>query len=119
MWERSATEVLARGPDGQATLPHTALQHESTTKTHTALGMPVHAQVLRVFTFSGVDPNVLVDEGAALATKNGWKEEFRRSTGYIGSKQIGVDGAHLSITAGGESGPSSLVIVLTADQTNG
>ena len=102
-----------------ATLPHTTLRHEYKTKAHTALGMPVDAQVLRSFTVSGVDPQVLVDQGAALATKNGWKQEFRRSTGYLGSKMIGDVGARLSITAAGASGTSTLVIVLTADQTSG
>jgi uncharacterized protein YceK len=112
-------QSLQGDPMARATLPNTTLQHEYKTKTHTALGMPVHAQVLRAFTFSGVDPKVLVDEGAALATKNGWKQEFRRSTGYIGSKQIGDVGARLSITAGGASGSSTFVIALTADETNG
>jgi hypothetical protein len=79
--------------------------------------MPVHARVLRAFTFSGVDPEVLVDDAAALASRHGWKEESRRSTGYVGSKPLG-DGAHLTITAGGASGPTTLVIVLTADQAN-
>jgi hypothetical protein len=110
-------KALQGDPMATATLPHTTLQREYTERTHTALGMPVHAQVLRVFTFSGVDPKVLVDEGAALARKNGWKEEFRSSTGYIGSKEIG-DGAHLTITVGGLSGTTAFTVVLTADQAN-
>jgi len=110
-------DALQGDPMATATLPHTTLQRESTTKTHTALGMPVHAQVLRSFSFSGVDPEVLVDDAAALASKHGWKEEFRRSSGYVGSKALG-DGAHLTITAGGAGGPSTLVIALTADQAN-
>ena len=110
-------KALQGDPMATATLPHTTLQREFTERTHTALGKPVHAQVLRVFTFSGVDPKVLVDDGAALATKNGWKEEYRSSTGYIGSKEI-ADGAHLTITVGGLSGTTTFTVVLTADQAN-
>jgi hypothetical protein len=110
-------DALERDSMATATLPHAVLDHESTTKTHTSLGMPVHAQVLRTFTVSGVDPTIVLDQAAALATTNGWRQEFRSGTGYVGSKQLG-DGAHLSITTDGRGRPSRLIIVMTADQAN-
>lgn len=110
-------KALQADPMATATFPHTRLLRESTEKTHTALGMPVHAQVLRAFTYSGVDPKALVDQAATLAAENGWKQESRRDHGYVGSKGL-ADGAHLTITAGGVRDPWAFTIVLTADQAN-
>jgi hypothetical protein len=81
--------------------------------------MPVHAEVQRSFTYSGVDPGVLVDEAVAMARQNGWHQAFRGSTGYYGRKKIDGVGANLTISTGEDNGASTFAIALSADSANG
>jgi hypothetical protein len=106
--------ALQSDPVAKATFAHTTLDHEFTTKSGTSLGKPVHAEVTREFTFSGVTAQSLFDQAVTLAEQHGWKQQFRQGTGYIGTKEIGDVNASLGIHVGGPSGASTFVIDLTA-----
>lgn len=106
--------ALQGDPMAKATFAHTTLDHEFTTKSGTSLGKPVHAEITREFAFTGIAAQTLFDQAVALAGQHGWKQQFLRGTGYIGTRQIGDVPASLGIHAGGSSGASTFVIDLTA-----
>jgi hypothetical protein len=107
--------ALQGDPIAKATFAHTTLDHEFTKKSGTSMGKPVHAEVTREFTFSGVTAQSLFEQAVALAEQYGWKQQFRQGTGYIGTKEIGDVSASLGIHVGGPSGASTFVIDLTAN----
>ncbi len=107
-------DALEADPMASVTFAHTDLAEEIETPEGTTLGKPVHAAITRRFTFSGVEPQKLVDAAGALAVHHGWAAGTTRPRAFEASKTVGGVTADLLITVAPFEGEPALFVYITA-----
>jgi hypothetical protein len=106
---------LEKDPTATLVVSGTHLDHESKERSHTALGMPVHAQITRRFALGNVAPEDAVAEAREFAIAHGWTPERSRPASFSATKRIDAIRADLLVTVPTYNGPgASLYVYLTA-----
>jgi hypothetical protein len=112
--EHPKLDALESDPMATVTFAHTSLADDAKTAEGTTLGKPVHAQITRRFSFSGVEPQRLVDTAGALAVHHGWAAGTTRPQTFEASKTVDGVTADLLITVAAYQSSQALFVYITA-----
>jgi hypothetical protein len=107
-------DALSTDSMATATFDHTSLAQEIKRPEGSTLGKPVHAQVLRRFSFDNVKAEDLVQAAATTAVAHGWKQRSSRQRGFSATKNIDGVPADLVITVGDYKHKTWLFVYITA-----